>query len=156
MELKLNIRARTNFPTSTQSKTHNFRRENFPLLCSLLSEVDWSPIYQLHDVNEVCAAFYEKLYFVFDESVPCYVHNDGLDHRWYSKKLKGNIRSKERCYKKYKRFRIESDYREYMRLRRLVTITAISILSKTHCRRTQKGSGHMYTRERVKPGFHQK
>jgi hypothetical protein len=26
-----------------------------------LEEVDWSPIYSLRDVNEVCAAFYEKL-----------------------------------------------------------------------------------------------
>jgi hypothetical protein len=62
----------------------------------------------------------EKLYFVLYKSVPCYVHNYRLYPGWYTRELKGNIRSKERCYKNYKRFRAESDHKEYVRLRRLV------------------------------------
>jgi hypothetical protein len=31
------------------------------LVCDHLEEVDWSPIYSLRDVKQVCAAFYEKL-----------------------------------------------------------------------------------------------
>jgi hypothetical protein len=52
--------------------------------------------------------------------VPCYVHNYRLHPGWYTRELKGNIRSKERCYKNYKRFRAESDHKEYVRLRRFV------------------------------------
>jgi hypothetical protein len=34
--------------------------------------------------------------------------------------LRLHLRSKERCYKKYKRFKKENDHKEYVRLRRLV------------------------------------
>jgi hypothetical protein len=120
IELKIIAGSRSNFSNSSKSKTYNFRRANFPFLYSLLSEVDWSFIYSLHDVNEVCTAFYGKLYSLFDKSVPCYTHNHRHYPRWYTHELKCNIRSKERCYRKYKKFKKESDREEYVTLRRLV------------------------------------
>ena len=104
----------SSFPTSSNVKTYNFKKADFPLLYSLLFDIDWSFIENFADVNEACVAFYDKLYTAFDASVLTYKQTKRGYPKWYSPKLRQIIRSKEKFYKKYKKTRSDFAKQNYI------------------------------------------
>ena len=109
-----------NFPSSSCSKTYNFRKANFNTLYSLLSDCNWSCLNEFTDVNLACKAFYEKLYTVFDVCVPKF---SGQKHKfpsWYTPELRRNIALKNSYRRKFKKYRRFCDHSEFVKIRRLV------------------------------------
>lgn len=60
----------SNFQMNSQPESFNFKKANFPLMYEMLTNVDWSFLNNIHDVNDACKQFYERLRIVFEATVP--------------------------------------------------------------------------------------
>jgi hypothetical protein len=98
---------------------YNFRKANFPLMYSLLAQLDWSYLYGNTDTDNACRAFYNGLDQVFSMSVPKSRYRGTLSFpKWYSSELKLCLKRKYKLMKKLKNNQASKD--EFSHLRRKV------------------------------------
>lgn len=104
---------------SNFSYSYNFKRAIFTGLYNAFSYIDWSFLDQFSDPNDMCKAFYDKLYYLFDLYVPKYRNSRRTYPVWYTPELIRNIKLKEFYYKNFKKFKLNYHYVEFSRLRKI-------------------------------------
>lgn len=104
-----------------KSGLYNFRKADFPLLYQMLFNIDWSFLQLVEDVEECCGLLYEKIYGVFEATVPKFGHSSSRIYPpWFDAGIKRNIRLKAIHWRKYKRTGDESVYISFSALRRQI------------------------------------
>ncbi|CAH2103089.1 unnamed protein product [Euphydryas editha] len=109
---------------STQtSNDWNFYKADFYLLYSLLSEVDWSAIYDL-DLDQSLHYFYNTINLIFDICVPRKTLNcknsKYIYPQWYTLEIIREIKMKAILHKIYKSTKSTADYQAFSQSRRKV------------------------------------
>ncbi|KAJ0183926.1 hypothetical protein K1T71_000349 [Dendrolimus kikuchii] len=104
----------------------NFRKANFNLLYSLISSVDWTPLYSIKDPAEALLFFYNTFYSLLDDCVPrkkrtC-VNSRYSYPEWYTRDVIRNIRQKARFHKQYKLTKSQNDCAAFAQCRTRVKV----------------------------------
>ena len=84
------------FKKNTNTSFYNFKKANFPMLYESISNIDWSFLTGITDVNLACIAFYNKIYNVCDQYVPIGRYGKNTFPNWYSAELKNNLILKQK------------------------------------------------------------
>lgn len=108
IECIINQKHMPNFPKTNamNAKTYNFKKANFIALYNSLLEVNWDFLNNTNNVNDACKQFYDKLYSLFDESVPVYrkkYYSYGYPV-WYSSEIIENIKDKYKFHRLCKKY----------------------------------------------------
>ena len=102
VKLTINSKQRKNFETQMDIVRYNFRKADFPGLYGALMKMEWSDILEIHDVNDICAYFYDKIYEMFEIYVPKTKVVTTHFPLWYSSNTIKMIKKKDRIWKSYK------------------------------------------------------
>lgn len=97
---------------------YNFSKADFNLLYSSLRESNWNDLYCIQNTDEAVKFFYDKMYDIFNLSVPKKRHFNSKYPNWYSKNLKVLIKRKEKIRRKYKKYNMPHLWDEYRSIRR--------------------------------------
>ncbi|KAJ3661897.1 hypothetical protein Zmor_006273 [Zophobas morio] len=81
---------------------YNFRKADFLGLYDALMKMEWSDILEIHDVNDICAYFYDNIYEMFEIYVPKTKVVTTHFPLWYSSTTIKMIKKKNRIWKSYK------------------------------------------------------
>ena len=106
---------KTELQVNTAQFRYNFRKADFPLLYDMILHIDWSDLFSLHDVNEVCARFYGKLYDLFEVCVPRSVIRKRSYPIWFTTEVIRLIKRKHRIFKKLKKhfsLKLQDEFRQ--------------------------------------------
>ncbi|XP_063921238.1 uncharacterized protein LOC135136039 [Zophobas morio] len=114
LELNLNFQSGkppSSFRMNNSVSNYNFKKANFPLLYELITNADWSFLENINNVNLACKKFYDKLYSLFDLSVPKSIYRDRRYYPpWFSSEIISNLRLKWSTYKQHKKLRSDQSY----------------------------------------------
>lgn len=120
----LPMKPHSNFPSTVQAKNYNFSKANYPHLYNLILTTNWDFLEGMKDVNAAVEAFYNKLYELFDQSIPLYKQykNDKKCSypSWYTSEIISNIKEKSRNFKRWKINRSPESYGAFKTLRAVI------------------------------------
>ena len=86
--------------TANLVKVHDFRKSRLEHFCQYLGQIDFSPIYQSKDVNEMCSLFYDLVDDAVSHTIPCeYVTFTSRDKPWMTPILKTLINKRWRAFR---------------------------------------------------------
>lgn len=77
------------------SKNYNFKKANYDAMYLLFSNIDWTGLELLTDVNEAVALFYSKIYAIFDVCVPKIMQHKQYPV-WFTKKIIKDLKHKDK------------------------------------------------------------
>lgn len=83
---------------------YNFKKANFHGLSAELSNVDWSIIEDIQDLDCAVNKFYQLLFSAFDHHVPKYVKKTSLNHPWYNNEIIQVKKRKDSLCKKLRKY----------------------------------------------------
>ena len=114
-----------NFPANNANRKYNFKKANFPLLYSLLSDCNWELSGNFDDVNNFLTVFYQKLDEILQQCVPLYLGKKCKRFSypvWYTAEIIKNIRYKYAFFKKWKSTGYDCYYNAFKSLRTSVKL----------------------------------
>lgn len=114
----------------------NFNKANFPLLYSLIANVDWTSMYKL-SLESSLAFFYECINSIANECAPKKKRRSGSSRytypEWYNAEIIHYIKFKYILHKRYKASESRTDYEAFAQCRAKVK-RAIQIAEEQHYR----------------------
>lgn len=117
----------------------NFSKANFPLLYSLMANVDWSPMYALGWEGSL-SFFYDTMNSIVDRCAPKKTRSKAnlryVYPEWYTGGIIRDLKLKSILHKRYKKSGSRSDYEEFARCRARVK-SSIQIAEEQYCHRVQ-------------------
>nr|CAH7725950.1 unnamed protein product [Callosobruchus chinensis] len=124
LNIQLNMQSpETNsLPCNLNYHTYNFKKAFFLGLYNALTYIDWSFLYEFNDINEMCSAFYHKIYQILDLYVPKFKHYKRNYPSWYTPAIIQNIKTKNYYHRKFQSTKNHFYYTEFCRLRRLIKV----------------------------------
>ncbi|CAG4986264.1 unnamed protein product [Colias eurytheme] len=130
----------------TDSRAHdlrprwNFYKADYNMLYSKLMSVNWDALYKMHDMEDILNYFYLTINSILEECVPKKTEKStNLKYHypdWYTVDLIKNIRTKSLLHKKYKKTKLDCDYREFSLYRKIVK-NGIDDAYKAHVNKIQ-------------------
>jgi len=99
------------------NRSLNYKQADFLSLYKDFRDLDWSDLLACTDVNAAVDIFYNKIYVVLNQHVPCSKVVKSKYPSWYSKDLKALIKKKERLRRKYDKCKLPHVYDEYKQVR---------------------------------------
>lgn len=111
--------------TSINKHKYNFKKANFEMLYEKFRETDWGYLDNCTNVNDMVELFYQKLRYIFDQTVPLSKKTKQKFPVWFTKEIIKLIKEKENFRKrnqleKYKSARsklktmIKNQYKQYI------------------------------------------
>lgn len=99
---------------------YNFKKANFNLLYSLISEQSWETVLGCNDVDVAVNNFYQILYTIFSKCVPFAKQVGKVFPVWFNGQIIKMIKTKETYFRKYKKFKTAFWLNKYREIRRVV------------------------------------
>lgn len=96
---------------------YNFTKGDFELFYRSLSEVDWSILVNITDVNKAVEKFYTIIHEILDKCFPPVQFCNSSYPPWYNKSLINKIKSKAKFREKFKKNGFPRDRLMFMQLR---------------------------------------
>ena len=93
------IRTLHSLSKNTNQKTFNFKKANFQTLYNGFIGIDWSCCNGISDVNILCDIFYNKIFYVIENTVPKFHNFKRRYPSWYTK----DIKEKYKLFQKYEK-----------------------------------------------------
>ncbi|KAJ3659668.1 hypothetical protein Zmor_011343 [Zophobas morio] len=112
----------SNSPTLCDILRYSFKKADFTGLYNAMIEVNWDFLDNINSADEICELFYVKLYELFDRFVPKTKPKKGSFPIWFTADLIRKINSKDKLFKKYKKFNTQSCLEEYRNIRRQIKL----------------------------------
>ena len=110
------------FSSHISQTVYNFKKANYQLLYKAISEIDWSQLSSIPNVDEACTYFYSALFHVIDKYVPTTVikNKKSRSPPWITRKITKLIKKKQLAHRRYKSTNSDFHYRKFKFLRSLV------------------------------------
>ena len=118
--ISFNINWNTIQQSSNYEKVPDFQRADFEKLRRILSNIDWSEIFRIENLEVAWNRFLDILNNAISECVPMRDRRPASNPKpkWWNFDIRNILLAKKRAYRKYKSSQSESDKLEYVRLRR--------------------------------------